>query len=156
MNPNEAFGADSNNNKLVDKLERGELSSFYEQTNASFEKGFLLRFMMSLFGNWSRREDRGSNTVDMIAMLQQLSVVKDEVTDQDMIVHEKIIALISSFTNDANGEAKSEPRLRAERVRPSVSVNLNLHAFATPLMFLTRISCRTFPLQQKNRSSMNQ
>jgi uncharacterized protein YfbU (UPF0304 family) len=102
--PSESRSNSHNSNSLLMKmLRRGELSSFYDQTNASSEKGFALRVMMTLFADFnSQQDDVGGDIMDSITLLQSMSEAKNEISSNDDLVQQKIVSLLQSFPDARN------------------------------------------------------
>jgi hypothetical protein len=93
-----ALESQSNKFKLwIERLRSGELTSFYDQTDASSERGFNLRFMMALVSDWRPQENESSTTMQAISTLQKLSEIKGSVSMDDERVQQKFASLMQSF-----------------------------------------------------------
>ena len=93
---------------LMKNILTGE-RSFYHQTGASYESGFVLRIMMALFADWNSKGD-DNNTLKAIATLQMLCESSHASTDEDIAIQQKIESFLQLFSDGQrflNRSAKS-------------------------------------------------
>ena len=98
FNAKEATESESNK-LLIKKIQSGELTAYYDSTNASAERGFALRMMLALF-DWNGLGERDSNALHAITILQQLSEAKKQALADDVVVQKRIVSFLTSLSKD--------------------------------------------------------
>lgn len=138
IEPSESQSNSHNSNSLLmRKLSRGELRSFYDQTNASYEKGFALRVMMTLFADYNSQQDVGGGIMESITLLQRMTEAKNEISSNDDLVQQKFVSLLQSFPDPRNTAVVKSVRIE----------QITKHLTQYALTFLS-----SFP---PNRSNLN-
>lgn len=75
------------NSTILQLLAQGR-TAHYNNASASSKQGLHLRLMMALFGEWENGE---SNIAEAIHTLQDLDATMNEQSDDDKLIHEKIV-----------------------------------------------------------------